>query len=304
MENPDALAGAYRNLAGEPRFRRWLDAAQEYGWEEPMQRKGALFDGEFVPVFAALRTETLAGLDERGLNELSDETKEWEQVRRLRSRGGRQLIRLSTLYVLSAIVRGRFHESLAVGSVPHLMQHMIRRSDEVGLPVDPTKRVDFPVGPTSACLAALICAAAFEAGQTSQARIDKWSELIEAARRNLAPMTLKDRAALLREREPEDWDAAARIASRAAKTLELRTRSSATHKVVEVLVTAGIGLLLTLAKNPWVGVAGGVAWEARGLSRRLAYRALEPESRFLTRAQMPGRLQRGWQEAHPESRKS
>jgi len=117
-------------------------------------------------------------------------------------------------------------------------------------------------------------------------------------------MTLKDRAALLREREPQDWDAAARIAARAAKALELRTRSSATHEVVEVLVTAGIGLFLTLAKCLWVGGLGRTAWGASGLSRKVAYRVLETERRVLPRAQMPGRLQRGWQEALPESRKS
>ena len=155
---------------------------------------------------------------------------------------------------------------LQANLLPNVLQHTMRRSKEIGLSVDDSAHFAISGGPACACRAAIICAVAFEKNG-SKARIQKWLELTDTARKGLEKLNKAEREELLPNDEKIGFEKAGVLAAHAAKALKLQIRSRSIHAIFEFLFDVGIGVLTSMYGGLYAGaVAGGVA-QRTGFSR-------------------------------------
>lgn len=173
-------------------------------------------------------------------------------------------------YVVSALIRGRYHDYVARKSGQQIMHHPLRRGV---LPTARGSHQEFPVANTERYFASIVLAAAFS--QRRKLRVASWTDSVLSARRAMDAEELD-----LRPKEEEN--VALETAVRVAKQLDIRAHSSVLDRALETTAALGIGALTSFWLEGWVGFAvsaGVIASSAAGKEAGQGHRSYSP-SRF------------------------
>jgi len=243
-----------------------------------------LFDEEFIPSIASA-----VGCSERQLREVHKLTQDEATVRRwLKSDLATDDARLaSDAYFISALIRGRFHEQMAVEADLQLAAHPFRRS--VGRAL--RKQAEDAVYNSEEYFAkAIIGSSLMET--TWDRRVSAWSQNISKARRaiSLRQIALPDATV--------DSDAE-RCAAEAARACGISASYSRLHREMEFAVALGLGKLVSVVVFPWSLLLAPLVVvgyrHLRGVSagEDLAKLSMDTTRRFKRLARsFPGRIER------------
>ena len=283
----EEVKSAYEDLkADKDNFANWLDWSITHAWVENCKRLGALFNIEFLDQI----TQILGIEDEGGkkyltyLWERSSEQKVVEEY--AKNQPDEEDFRyMRDAYILSALLRGRYHENVAQVSSLQIIHHPVR------FPVLPSSngkpRIEFPVS-TERYLSSIILAGAFtERGVEN--RIACWIENVSKVRK----MMQQERIDLRRKAHEE---ISFETAVEAARKAGVRSHPQWIDEALDISAACGVGILTSFYLASWESflVSMGVYAITRkiNLGETIATTAYERESRLRNLAQAgPGRIE-------------
>lgn len=292
-ERTNSIADSYASLAAnDTDFQLWLEWFTVNVWEEHSQRLGGLFDPGFIPQIAKI-----LGLTATEAQKLWEISADADTVRKLSAtRPNSQLFRtLSEAYVVSALLRGRYHDEVARRSGWQIMHHPLRASVLARASV--RSHQDFVVSSPQSYLANIILAASLS--RRGSARISEWTEGVIAARQAWHA------GAIDLHPKPSD-EAALSAAIRAAQTVDIRCHSSALDRLLDFSVATGVGTLTSVLLSSWEGMVASAGVTSistfvlkdKDPSRRVISRFSQRPRRLSEMAKAgPGRINRLWEAA-------
>lgn len=260
----------------------WLQYEINYAWAEHSRRFGGLFDRDFLPQLSRV-------LDV----EMKDVTHAWSlsgnesfvesAVRRQPDSDEFRLVR--DAFIVSALLRGRYHEYAAESANLQLLSHPIREPVLKRLPRAGVIPIDVPN--TERYLASIVLAGAF-AERGLEARIRLWIENVlrlRAARAQIN-LTAKDRDETARD-----------TAIDAAKRFGVRNHSRKLATILDIGVGIGSSALTSFVLSPWESMAVGSGMTLISANRQLGHviaSATTTTRQSLTRLSSlrPGRIER------------
>ncbi|WP_157252214.1 hypothetical protein [Nonomuraea typhae] len=261
-------------LERQESFQRWLTWCIENAWVEKSARHRGLFDATFVP-----HISRILDIPVRDLERLRAASSVPDRLERLIASGARSAEFHATreAYVVSLLLRGRYHDSVARDSGWQIVHHPVRHA------VLPAMRApagqSFALSMPETFLANIILASAFS--QRRSVRLGSWAENVLAARRAYRTGALDAPLA----RHPRDPVASA---VHAARTLHIRCHRETFDRTLDVAASVGFGYLSSVLLEGWESVA------ASALTASLAafvLRRREPSKAVISQlSKRPGRL--------------
>ncbi|MGD0578871.1 MAG: hypothetical protein ABSC08_08075 [Bryobacteraceae bacterium] len=246
--------------SGEPtQAGLWLEAHIGNEWHEHVLRRGALFDREFATQLArvldiqpheVVKIWSLAS-DPRFVATLAARRPDSDDFRLIRD-----------AFVVSSLLRGRYHDYAAEISKTQLLSHPVRES--VYRRPGSGSRIQIQVSNTERYLANIVVAAAF--GETShERRVALWVENVLKLRRGRDQVNLAQK----------DRDETARdTAIEAARKFEVRAHSRLLENVLDVGIGLGSAALTSFALLPWESMIIGSAISAFSVQKKLGERVM------------------------------
>jgi hypothetical protein len=224
----------------------WLESHISGEWAEHVLRHGALFDREFIPQIAKV-LRVAPGEIETIWARSGDPFLVAELIRCRPENDEFHLIR--DAFVVSTLLRGRYHEYAAEEDRYQIMSHPVRRPVLKRSPL--WARVQIDISNTERYLANVVLASAFSERKHDK-RVAQWVQNVATLRKARKEINL----------EPKDRDETARdVAIEAAKRFDIAPR----YKMLENVVDAGIWLgstaLTSFGLAPWESmVVGGTMY--------------------------------------------
>jgi hypothetical protein len=294
QRNPAEIQSAYRALgADRTNFDPWLESFVTHDWVEHSARLGGLFDSAFIPelsrVLEVPTTDLLRAHEEsRGLAHLPDHAEH---------RGSNDLSRLiCDAFVVSSLLRGRYHENAALLAQLQLHGHPFRRSIQVPAPSGQATTVE--VANTARAIATIVLMGAYtERGL--DARIRLWAENVRCVREAVAAERIE-----LGSRRGSH--AAQEAAVAAAKVAGVRVHPRILERGIDAVIGVGAAVLSSFVLVGWEAVAASVAVSAASteatLGQHIARRVASGPWRLRTLVNAtPGRLDGSWSIPSPDS---
>jgi hypothetical protein len=247
---PERFAAALKVLDKDKSYSPWLDEEMQFGWHEYWRRSGGMFNRELIPQLSRiLQASGFIDATAENLSELHSRNRAPEVIRQYSTgTGNRNDYRLTvSAYVASALIRARYHDSVARLLGRQVLHHALREPLFTW-----TNRAEiYGASNAETYLAAIVVTSAF-ATRKLEDRIDWWVS-------NLQKVSQKVRL-------PEQTTEAAAIdvAISAAKGFGLETRPR--------LITSAVdGTLATIAAGAAVFMFR--SWEASITAAHLAHEA-------------------------------
>lgn len=245
-EHIPAIRDAYENLrTQEPAFPIWLDWFSRNVWQEHSQRLGGLFDPGYIPA-----TSQVIGIPEADLRGLWKRTLDPKQVG-LMARGGQgqaDFDTISAAYVVSALIRGRYHANVGAAADLQVWQHPLR--DGLLSRTVPLGKSEVPVPSTLVYLANTVLASAFE--QRRDQRLQAWLDNVRILRR-------ETQAGNVDLQPKRNDDKALEAAVDAARKMSITVHSRTLDRALGVGTDLGVGVLTALLVQGWEAVVAGAA---------------------------------------------
>lgn len=234
--------------ANEANFQPWLAWSIRYAWHEHSSRLAGLFDGDFVR-----ELEPVLGVGKRNLVKVLEASKRPSVLRQwIREQKGEDFEIARDAYVLSALFRGRFHDTVAELDGRQILHHPVRRGLLKATPMG--LRRSFDVSAVEIQLAHIILGAAWKE-RGINARAERWASNLLSARNELSRYT---RVAFETVSETRAEERAAEI----ARSAGIRIEPKWVERVAELMVGLGVVALTHFLLHGWAPadlVAGFVA---------------------------------------------
>ncbi|MBI5779824.1 MAG: hypothetical protein HZA49_10295 [Planctomycetes bacterium] len=285
-KNTKRIVNVYGELkADRENFSKWINLAVKHAWVEHSKRLRGLFNAEFIPQLALI---------------LNIEKRELERIRRLscdlkilkdysnRIPNDSEFRTMWDCYIVSALIRGVYHDYVAKKSKYQIIHHPFR------VPVldklNSSASSDYDISNTQNYFASIILASAY-AEKTPNNRISCWAENVLKARNAMSyeyidlPSKHHDTIAL-------------NLAVESARKIGIRTYSRRTEKILNIICDCGVGLLKMFTLNPWIAPTEIVlkeTMEIRRLGTIVAGKVYGTEKKLseLGRS-VPGRIETKW----------
>ena len=219
--NVTSVREAYAALQDNSEFQPWTEQQQRYAWPEHIRRFGGLFDPgltEQLPI--------VTGIPPSDVKRLWSLTRDMGLVERV---AAEDLSSIRQLYFYSMMLRGRFHDRLAMLSEWQVLHHQFR---EPFLDKSIAPTVDMRISPVLTTLAKIIVGDALSE-RTLSRRIVRWTELVALARDAVhsgilvLPLDVSD-------------DEAQKGAIKAAQLLGIKKVPGVLEQSIEAIVDLGI----------------------------------------------------------------
>jgi hypothetical protein len=244
-QNTDKIRQAFNDVKNCQSFEQWLNEGIRYSWIEHSSRLHGLFNFEFIPQLSLITNISEFEL-KRAWN-LSCNTNYLHEIASGKTDNDNLMI-LKDSYMLSALLRGYFHDVYAKSTDLQIIHHPFRKPI---LPILGTEKIEFNVSNTEKYLSTIVLAGAMS--QNSQInRIGTWVDNIEKARRALSAETID-----LRNKHFDS--VALNIAVDTAKKIDIITSSKYIDKLLEVFISFGINLTSSFVLQGWESFALGTA---------------------------------------------
>ena len=281
---PKVVEDAWTAVQSNPTLEEWGVISRRLFWLNHVQMHRYLFDADYLPTIAQLTGASLADL--RRLHRISNDqsvVRRWQREKDINDD-----FRLAEkAYRISALIRGKFHEFVARNSGVQLLPHPLRQY----IPKKLAPSVEVPVTNSEQIFVKMLVGAALRE-TTQRSRVDAWVTYIRDARR-----ALNGRSLYLPE--TETIDEAERRAADAVRAIGACTTPRLLRAVIDLALSTGGGLAVSLVIAPWLGPIVTVAnWAFRfrtgaGLGDRLSRSATDTTRRFAKlAATLPGRIKR------------
>ncbi len=272
--------------AEEISFPNWMDNAIRCAWMEHSARMGGLFDREFITQISSVMGVCVAELEE--ICQLSSDMKQLHWY--VSSQPENDAFRIMRdAFLVSTLIRGRYHDSLANRSIHQIVHHRLRDSVLPRLESRPGKA--FEVSNVEWYLSSIAISGAL-AERTLECRIACWAENTLKLRQ-LAQAQMIDLS-------PKEYDgvALASAVDSAAKA-DVRVHPKHVERWLEMAVSMGVGVLTDLVLKGWVGFGAGVGAAALSQHAQPAKRICRSIYRGPNRLgdlarSGPGRIERHW----------
>jgi hypothetical protein len=273
--------------ADKRNFTRCWQGIVENIWEENAHRLGGLFNEEFIPTLELFVDVPRAEL-QRVWRKSSDTRVVAEYARKWPDDSDFAL--MQEAYLVSLLMRGRYHESIAKYTSSQLMHHPVRRSVLWAGSSLPPRTMMHDVPNTMFYMALILLLSAFGERRRTH-RINLWAENLNRIRK----------AALIEDIDfahKRSDDVAVRVVLREAKRLGLRAHPKWIEKGIDIGLVLGTGILTSFALSPFAGLAVGVATSLATERKKLgeAFASHTISSTHLSRLahSLPGRVQEIW----------
>lgn len=291
--NGTLLTHAYDDLKrDEDNFLPWLDWAVANIWEEHSRRLNGLFDPDFVPEIAAVLCVSESEL--RAAWKLSSDPKKAAAIAKRREKDG-QFGLLCDAYIISALIRGVYHDYVAQGNSWQIMHHPLRHGifPDSGL----SQADDYHVSNTERYFSNILMASAFSEPRGS--RVDSWTHNTIAARKAV-------RVGAIDLRPKDHEEIALQVAIRAAKALDIRFHTKRIDQALGVASSLGFGSLASFTLTGWAGILASAGLTGAGMAAQVLAKDKDPARRIVgiysasdrrvgNLAQAgPGRIRRNW----------
>jgi hypothetical protein len=285
--NPDKIHSAYEALkADQGNFGSWLDWCVTRAWPEHATRLGGLLNPELIPQIAQvlhISENRLADVHKLSCNpkfvaDYASRQPDNDDFRDMRD-----------AYVISALIRGRFHDYTAPSALLQIMHHPVRSA--ILAPLRQKGMVQFEITNVQYHLSSIIVAAALKE-KDQQQRIRSWIENVRLAKGalNTASFDLED---------PPSQDKVIEKVVDIAKRIHLRTYSRLFDDVLGYMLGLGIGSLASIVLHEYAGLV--LTPLAEQLARKanmdvnIARMLTERKGRLRDLARFaPGRIERIW----------
>jgi hypothetical protein len=232
-----------------PDFRRWEQRAVRNSFVDHSMRLNGLFNLEMTPELSLI-----LNIDEKDLKTLWVKTKDYNQLRAWSS--GKQhdsdFEAARDAYVVSAILRGRYHDAVYNKLDWWKTHHPIR--DNVLPPT--SEATGYRISEALCHLNAIIISSAMEE-KRSQARIETWAENLITLRNASTSDEIKNLMT-----SDVEGNKAIDLAIKKAKELRLRVYPKSLSKLLDGVV---VGVSSVIGGSPWY-IAIHEPWLATGLS--------------------------------------
>ncbi len=243
LSNPSKpLKRAWQVTQAFQNVEEWSNYRRKLFWENHIRSNNGLFEPEYLPKLAEVLDITVPDL--KKIHTLSCDPK---TVKRWSKNKLDEASRIADLaYLLSSLVRGKYHEYHARAASLQLIAHPHRQS----IAVKTNEHIDIPVSYSEQFFVKVLVGSALLHHNAEQ-RIKAWSDNILKAR-NLIRLN----AIILPQTViPED---AERYACEAAKRLELPGTRPWQVAIGTWATGAAIGSVLAVILAPWTSIIGGV----------------------------------------------
>lgn len=273
------LSSAWRKTIAEPEFEHWCALRRELFWEHHAQANIGLFNPEFISTMAPV-----LGVSEKELREIHALSTNLDNVRSWANGGEKSAAQLADqAYVLSGLIRGKFHEYTARDCQIQLAAHPSR-----AVIAGPTEDgIELPSTNTSQYFVRLLIGSALR--ERERHRVSTWRQNVLKARDALSRGSVK-------LPNLADGDAEA-LAIRVARRIGIEVASRWQRRLLSGALETNLALYSSLLVGPWgLMVAAGTRLyklvRGRSVTDDLVT-ALVSDSEFdrLARA-VPGRITR------------
>jgi hypothetical protein len=260
----------------------WLEAHIENEWCEHVLRRGALFDREFTSqiarVLAVPEPEILTvwsrTADANFVAELAKRRPDTDTYRTIRD-----------AFIVSALLRGRYHDYAAENAGAQILSHPIR--NEILRKSPRGNRVPIEISNTERYLANIVVASAF-AERSHAVRVSLWVENVLKLRSAREGINLgqKDRDETARD-----------VAIDAAHRADIRLHSKLLENVLDASFALGGAAITSFVLLPWESMVIGSGMYAFSAKKKVGARfagAIASAAGKLNRLSklMPGRIER------------
>lgn len=287
-ENTAKLGALLRDFIDSPggspsEASKWLHAHIQHEWHEHVIRRGALFDRNLTaPIAKVLNVQErevarawTSSSDSRHVASLSLKQPDSDEFR---------LIRDS--FILSCLLRGRYHDYAAELMSQQLLAHPVREAVYRRSRTD--GRISIEISNTERYLANITIASAFSE-RSHDARVALWLENVLKLRRgrNRINLSQKDRDEIARD-----------AAIEAARRFDVRVHSRLLENVLDVGIGIGTTALTSFALLPWESMIVGSGVYAVSAKKKIGERLMgliTARTRTLSRLSQlgPGRIHGG-----------
>jgi len=274
------LAAAWGKLTSRPDFDHWGQRMSDFFWEVHVKHHDGLFDPGHITLM-----QPLIGISEADLRDLHARSRDQATVKQwLAAPDSEPAVVGRSGYLISTLIRGKFHEFLAKHARAHLVQHPMRqyvsgRTSHVGEIVTLVSEELF---------VKMIIGRAL-AERSSDVRVSQWCESIDAARRALPDISF---------RRHNSYASAESAAAQACKSIGLFPGPSYQPNLLDWTLGLGVPIWLNLTLGFWPATLAGLAWggykvaRGRGIGQDVAA-LLRREGDFTRLGRtVPGRIDR------------
>jgi hypothetical protein len=297
-KNTDYLRGKRTELFTDTtNFEPWLHRSIRHAWVEHATRLDGLFNAEFSePIVLALNTPK-ADIDDLRLKSCNA-----DHIATLAKKmpNTNEFDLMRNAYVVSAVIRGYYHQVIARNRGEHLFRHPFRRNSPLPPSLDQAAKQEvvqyrYPITAAQSAFATIVLASAMRSWR-SYHRPKRWIETIRSVR---GAVRARDGSLASTNLYALSWPHAGQEAAvQAARTLGIACPSAVLNMMVDFAGAAGLasatGLALTACPPAAVPVLSVAADGVGGLiqpSKFLFGRRLE---RLAKRA--PGAIDYIWDE--------
>lgn len=250
-KNPEEVLNAYETIKTDKNnFSNWLQGGISFSWTEHSNRLGGLFDFQFIPEISRILDVPTDELEK--VWNLSKNKKVLEDCSKNITDENNFSI-MKDAYVVSALLRGRYHDYLARDSSLQIIHHPIR------LPILPSSkgktRIEFPVSNVESYLSHIILASTF-AEKSLNNKIKCWEENMRRVRKEALRGSID-----LRQKDYDD--VAYELALKAAEQSNIRIHSKLFTDALDATVALGVGVFTSFFLVGWSSfIVGGIAYAA------------------------------------------
>ena len=274
-----AATMAVNKAKSSPSFEPWLEWSIRAAWEGHSRRLDGLFNAELLPEIAGM-----LNCSEQLLFDVWIRSRDEAQIKRWKKMKGEDFELAKDAYVISAVLRGRYHESIGrnMGGVVH---HPIREGALVQAPAG--TRTTIPVSPSVDFFLNIIFNASIKQ-RTSKSRIKSWIGNVEEARRN---------PQILRKLSESDYDGsrAMHLAAEAAQTIGIQVYPDWV-KLCDVSLSLGLGALSSFVVTDWRAflLTTATVLITKPVERAVKKASLREHKLRELASLSPGRISRNW----------
>ncbi|MGA2121256.1 MAG: hypothetical protein ABSG49_04340 [Methanoregula sp.] len=235
------IRSAYEAIKIDHSFQKWLEGCIKHSWTEHTVRLGGLFNYEFIP-----QISQILNVDENNLKNIWEYSCNPKNLENYRNYGSDDLKIIEDAFVISALIRGRYHDKFAQLSDIQILHHPIR--EPILMKLNGMQKSEFDISNVDRDLSKIIIASAY-AEKTQKDRISCYTENVGRAR----TAALDSNSKLAQKNYMSiDEDASFDVAFEIAKELNIRVYGKWVDEVIETCHIMGISFL-GLVLNPFPG---------------------------------------------------
>jgi hypothetical protein len=256
QQNLKILRAALKKLFNDQEnFQQWIDwVVSRTAWYAHAVRHAGLFETNLIP-----HIKHVLRISQKAVEELYKESCDVEHLRTLARKRNKEFDLMCKAYMLSALLRGKFHEKVAQSNSLQIMHHPFR---ELICQEGTQEGITFQVSKPSQMLASFILNGATHQKKLND-RIDCWVENIHRVRSLLATKRVH------LDETPTDH-AAFDVARDVAKKATIEMGDKRIHTFLDICSGLAIGTLTSIYLDPFAGIPAG-ALASAGLNKLKVY---------------------------------